>query len=211
VAYTPPTLVDLRGRVARDLRDPQLLTFATADIDDFINFGIAEVNRVYPLEGIEEVDIEDVTITEYATLLTSVWRVEVWRNGEFNMRLTPNDADSSRGGWEIWNGNLSFPSLKNYLNADTDIIRLWGYRERDTLTAEDDVLESDIDAELGVRTYAAQQGYSRLISDRSLFQQWQTQSNNSDVSPTQLNGMYAMRVGEWDTLRNRIRRIRRVA
>lgn len=188
-----------------------MLTFASADIDDFINFGIAEVNRVYPLEGIEELAVDDRTQTEYPVALTSIWRVEVWRSGEFWTRLNPNDSDTSRGGWELWDGSLFIPSLKNSLNENDDVIRCWGYRERDSLTADDDVLDSDLDAELGVRTYAAQQGYGRLLNDRSLFQQWQTQANNSDVSPTQLNGMFAVRSGEWDTLRNRIRRIRRVA
>ena len=212
MVYTPPTLLDLRERVARDLRDPEFAAFATADVDDFVNFGIAEVNRVYPAEFVEEFDITDVEDTEYATVLTHVWRLEVWRNSRSFMTISPNDADSSRGGWELYAQVINIPDYRNTLNIDTDVLKAWGYTDRLALTADEDVLEyADLDAEMGIRTFAAQQGYGRLLNDRSLFQQWQTQTNNSDVSPTQLNGMFALRAGEWDTLRNRIRRIRRVA
>lgn len=211
MVYTPPTRAALRDSIARDLRDPEFKTFATADIDDFINFGIAEVNRVYPLEAVDEVVVEDITVITYATLMTHIWRVEVWRSGKYGWRISPNEGDNSRGGWELYAQELRIPLYSNSLNADTDVFRIWGYVDRDALVDDADVLEGDLDAEAGVRSYSAQQGLSRLANDRTLFQQWQTQSNNSDVSPTQLNGMFAMRAGEWDTLRNRIRRLRRSA
>ncbi len=212
MAYTPPTRLELRDNIARDLRDPAYAAFSTQDVDDFINFGIAEVNRVYPAEHIEEFAITDVEDREYATVLTHIWRVEMWRDGKWYQLLVPNDSDSSIGGWELYAQLLTVPDLSSYLNVDSDIFKAWGYTERPTLSEDTDVLEyADIDAEMGIRTFAVQQGYGRLLNDRSLFQQWQTQANNADVSPTQLNGMFALRAGEWDTLRNRIRRVRRVA
>jgi hypothetical protein len=50
-----------------------------------------------------------------------------------------------------------------------------------------------------------------LLHDRTLYQQWQTQANNSDVSPTQLLQMASTFKQEWSDLRKRVVRLRRVA
>ena len=59
MVYSPPTLDELRARVARDLQDPTLQAFTTSDIDDYINGGISEINGLRPLET-------KVTITDLA-------------------------------------------------------------------------------------------------------------------------------------------------
>lgn len=211
MVYTPPTRTALRDSIARDLRDTANAVFTSDDLDDFINFGIAEVNRVYPVEDIEELDITDAEVHVYDTTLEHIWRAEIWRDGDFFFRITPNEAETSRGGWELYAQQFHMPKFANTLNVDTDVIRLWGYRGRAALTGDSDVLEGDLDAEMGIRLYAQVAGYQRLVSDRSLFQQWQTQSNNTDVSPTQLTNMLSLKQGEWEALRHRIRRIRRAA
>ena len=45
-----------------------------------------------------------------------------------------------------------------------------------------------------------------MLSERALFTQWQAASQNSDISPTQLNQMVALYAGEWDRARNHLRR-----
>lgn len=210
--YSPPTLADLREKVARDLRDPNLNAFSAEDILDFINFGIGEVNRIRPVEEVYEADVDDIEQTDYDLDLTLVWRVEVWRDGQYLTRITPNEGDKSIGGWEYYAQTLSIPDFRNVLNTDTDILRVWGYRNRSTAGAEDEALELvDIDEEHAVRAYAGVLGYQRLMADRSLFQQWQTQANNTDVSPNQLTGMLGVRQSEWDELRRRIKRLVRTA
>lgn len=208
--YSPPSRIALRDSIARDLRDTSYKAFSTQDVDDFINFGIAEVNRVYPIEDIVDYPVVNPATTEYSTTLTSIFRVEAWRAGEFIFLIPPNMGETSRGGWELFAQVLRIPNYEHVLEV-SDLIKCWGYGERPALVLDAEVLQGDLDAELGVRTFAVYQGYQRLISDRSLFQQWQTQSNNSDVSPTQLTNMSGLKAAEWDGLRNRIRRLRRSA
>src|SRR5262245_2532877 len=57
-AYTPPTRAALRGEVAQDVRDPTLVTFTPAEIDDFVNEGIAELNEVRPIDSYEDFPVE---------------------------------------------------------------------------------------------------------------------------------------------------------
>jgi hypothetical protein len=77
------------------------------------------------------------------------------------------------------------------------------------LTSDGDVLEGDAEAEMGVRLYAALTGYQRLQNDRALFQQWLAIPGNTDVSPTQLDGMANTYLSQWNRHRNHIRTLRR--
>jgi hypothetical protein len=96
------------------------------------------------------------------------------------------------------------------IDADTDVLRVWGYSDRDALTDDADVLDADLNGEVIVRAYAKHRGFQNLLNDRALFQQWVTQSNNTDVSPTQLLGMYQVTDATWRDLRVRSRLMRRV-
>jgi hypothetical protein len=60
-----------------------------------------------------------------------------------------------------------------------------------------------------VRSYAKSEGYDLLSHDRSLFSQWQGQTNNTDVSPTQMMQMAGNAKQEWDRHRGLIRTVRR--
>lgn len=208
--YTPPTRAQLRTSIARDLRDENMKTFTSSVIDDLINFGVAELNRLQPKEELTEVDIVDAEVFEYTLTLTSVWRVELWRDGDFYGFIQPNDDESSQGGWEYWGNQLRIPQI-SVLDAATDILKVWGYGERDPMTADGDNADVDLDGEMALRAYATYLGFQRLTNDRALFAQWQTASNNTDVSPTQLLGMVNTQAAEWRGMRNRLRRIRRTA
>ena len=60
-----------------------------------------------------------------------------------------------------------------------------------------------------VRAYAKSAGFDLLAHDRSLFAQWQGQTNNTDVSPTQMTQMAAGAKVEWDRQRGLIRVVRK--
>jgi hypothetical protein len=63
--------------------------------------------------------------------------------------------------------------------------------------------------EFSVRSFARAQGFDMLAHDRSLFAQWQGQTNNTDVSPTQMMQMEANAKQEWLKHRSLIRVVRR--
>ena len=48
--------------MSRDLRDDnQQAAFTEDAVDDFVNFGISEVNRIHPSQTIEDVDVVDTS------------------------------------------------------------------------------------------------------------------------------------------------------
>jgi hypothetical protein len=63
--------------------------------------------------------------------------------------------------------------------------------------------------EYSVRGYAKSAGFDLLSHDRGLFAQWQVQTSNSDVSPTQMMQMALNAKGDWDRQRSLIRVVRR--
>ena len=63
--------------------------------------------------------------------------------------------------------------------------------------------------EYSVRAYAKSAGFDMLAHDRGLFAQWQGQTNNTDVSPTQMMQMAGNAKQEWDRHRGLIRTVRR--
>lgn len=204
-----PTLATLRTMVARDLRDPNMRTFLAAYVDDLINAGIEEVSRIYPREVVLEVNPVPGTYT-YALTIDSIFRVEVWRSNALAAVLDQNDGTSSQTGYDLFGGELRFPShvIDNAVPA-TDTIAVWGYAPRPQLTADADVSVLDDTAMWGVRRFARAQAFALMHNDRALFKQWQGQSQNTDVSPNQLNQMVSLYQSEWDRTRNYLRRLRR--
>ena len=212
MAYTAPTLSQLRDKVEQDLRDSSNEAFSTAEVDDLINEAIVEVNRIYPLSQIETVDIidtdEDGNVDRtYTITSTEVQRAEVWRSGEFRENIPEFDSIGNSG-YDIWGSTLTLPTWV-ILDEDTDTVKLYGYTDRDFLDDDADVAEFDAEAEYAVRSYAKLRGYQALQNDRSLFQQWMKVPGNNDISPTQLDSLVNTYIGQWERQRGHLRRLRR--
>lgn len=210
--YASPTLNALIISVARDLRDPGYKVFSTTEITDLINWGLIEVNRVYPLARVEVVDVTKDPATlkpqrSYLVESNEIYRVEVWRSSAFREQVPEGDEQSNTG-WFLF-GNLF--TLPSWLTLDDvqDGLRVYGYQERDMLTSGTAVAETDAEAEMGVRLYATLTGYQRLQNDRAQFQQWMSLPGNNDISPTQLDGMANTYLAQWNRHRNQMRRLRR--
>jgi hypothetical protein len=213
-AYVPPDQETLRTSVSRDLHDVDNKAFATSEVNDMINQGIAEANLLMPKEYRDTVALVD-SVFEYplTPTVTDIFRVEVWRNNQndvlsFYAHLPPKDEDSISG-WEWYGGSLMIPTTTDIDTDSNDSLVVWGYQDRDPLLDDAEVLDGNLTAEYVVRAYCAFTAFQRLIASRSLFQQWQTQANNSDVSATQLLGMASVYSREWRELRMRVRRLRR--
>lgn len=223
MAYDAPTLAELRASVLRDLRDAGQDTFATALVNSFINMGIAELNAIRPIETrIQYAGDQDWT---QELPFTEVFACELAIEPEVGDTLhwdALHPADHARGygrsGWDYFARRLmlsgqhteGIANLVDRYGAGQVHIGLWGYADRDLLINDADVasFQTALD-ELIVRGYAKSEGFRALASDRALFQQWQENSNNSDVSPTQLNNMLGQAQGDFDRMRKRHHLMRR--
>lgn len=207
------TLSELRTACARDLRDPDMRTFAPESLTDLINAGIDEVGRVLPQEKIVSItplsDTFDYDVS--SENLQTVFRVEHFRSDLFHANVPQSTYDEQHNGFELWAGHIRFPNRYfSMVNVDTDEFRVWGYAGRARLTADDQVAELDDTAEFAVRSYVKAEAFGLMQNDRALYRQWQAQSNNSDVTVNQLTQMTAQYRSEWDRTRNHLRRLRRV-
>jgi hypothetical protein len=210
--YAAPTRDVLRTAVARDLRDPDGETFTDAELNDLLNYAIVEVGRIYPKQQVEEIAITTDGQSMYPTEAYALFRVEVLEDGKAPVGVPINRLDDSgEGGWDLHAGTLWVPRFASQrLLANTHSLRVWGYWPRELFSQDTDVLDGDADTEFAVRTVATLSGYQRLQNDRLLFQQWLTNTGNTDVSPNQLAQTADMYQSQWREMRNRLRTLQRV-
>lgn len=208
-AYTPPVQSALRESISRDLHDPENETFSTTEINDLINMGIAELNRLCAKEYRADIVLVANTYT-YAldSTVDGLYRVEMWKDAAYYFTIPRMVDDLTTSGWDVFENILYLPRSLSF-NATTDTMTVWGYELRDPAMLDDDVVDCDLDGESLIRAYAQYTCFQRLIMNRALFQQWQTNTNNSDVSATQLLGMASVYANEWRAQRSRVRRLRR--
>lgn len=212
---TPPTALELANALAGDLRDPSGKTFAVSDLARFLNDGIVEVNRIYPLEVTDSITCVQEQ-TDYPTRFTSIYRVEVWDDATILAILPFNDGDNSYAGWELHGLTLAIPPSvveEAMLTQYTSLtLKVTGYARRqkiDPIGSPSVATELDSEAETACRWFAAYRGFMSLMSDRSLYGQWQSQSNNTDVSMTQLMTLVTTASQQWERHKAGLKTLRR--
>jgi len=222
------TLAELSQGVWRDLADEaDPHTFTTIQVEDFIRGGIAELNRASPTDIALDIplviDPETGAITQfsYDIAVALPYLVEVIRlsDGSSFSLSEPVDGWVGSGGYDFrktaTGGVIVFPAwFMNNFDGTTFGIRVHGYASRPLPASVVDPTPSpetglSPDEEYTVRAYAKMAGFDMLSHDRSLFAQWQGQSNNTDVSPTQMMQMAAGSKSEWDRQRGLIRVVRK--
>jgi hypothetical protein len=180
-------------------------------VNDLINFGLVEVNRVYPLAQVETVDVtldgDDKVVRVYTIESSEIQRVEVWRDGAFREQV-PEMVEESNSGYDLFGATLTIPSWLT-LDDQIDSIKVYGYADRALPSADGETLETDAEAEMALRLYATLLGYQRLQTDRAQFQQWMALPGNNDISANQLDGMANTYLAQWRQHRNQMRRVRR--
>jgi hypothetical protein len=210
--YSAPDRATLRASVARDLRDPDLKTFTSNEVNDLINLAIVEVARVYPKEDVRELAVASDKQRQFACDAQSIFRVEVIKDAKVYLAVPHNDSpEHSEAGWDLHAGILWIPTYTaNGLTVEgSPTVRVWGYWTRELMTADASLLDGDAEVEFGVRAYAVMSGYQRLQNDRLLFQQWLTNTGNTDVSPNQLAQTADLYAARWADQRNRMRKVQR--
>lgn len=217
------TYADFRDKVARAIQDPDYETFEEQTVKDVVQSAWQELSRIAPKqfeEGLTPVANQltyQLLAEDFADPNPSieVVRVEIWDTDatpNLALRLVPPRATHpgglgySQAGWEVWNGTLRLP--RNYvegINVDTDSIMVWGYCPWPAPSADDDVLPINAELEEAL-VIACNVGFlRRLTSNRALFTQWQTRSNNTDVSMASLMNDLESARDEWKRLSRDIR------
>jgi hypothetical protein len=211
------TLAELTAKVFRDLADESKTVFSTAQVEDFVRGGIAELNRIAPYDTYADIDLQ-TGITAYYTGISHPYRVEVRssKTGDIVPVAFESEDMGSLTGWtfkarpDISGGTIEFPrDLIKALDATIWYARVHGYVERPNPTTSTASVMLTFEDEYVVREYAKAEGFTLLTHDRALFAQWQGQTNNTDVSPTQMLNMAATAKQEWLRRRGLTRVVRR--
>lgn len=140
-------------------------------VDFSTNLTAAVLERQDPLDGVEvrRVEVWDITVTPSL----------------FKARLQPSSAEylnQSDTGWDLWNGSLVLSNSQlSALVPGQHAIRVWGYSPIRYMTAYTNMTLSP-EVQEAIRTYAKLLALRMLVSDRSLFTQWQTATHSTDVS-----------------------------
>lgn len=213
---TPPLFSELRTALRDDLRDPLGKTFGDTSVLRYLNDGIVEINRVYPLHVTDDVALVQDQVA-YDTRFTSIYRCEFWDTTTFVDVIPYNDGDSIYGGYDLVGTTLVVPPSvvsAAIFTAYTDpTLKATGYARRQLIPSGDDgsfQTELDGEAALAVRWFAQYRAFTSLLSDRTLFKQWQSESNNTDVSMPMLLNLWQVARGEWERHERAMRTLRRV-
>jgi hypothetical protein len=207
------TLSALRTSVRSDLRDTAGATWTDTEITDLINSGIDWVNGLYPKEAIQTTAYtQPISGAIFSVALTGVswpFRIDVYDQGDkYRETLWPSTGDGPDSGWEVHNNIVFF--APHFVLPDTGTLRIFGYTGFIQLSANTSTTDMDVTAINAVRVWAQAEAFSRLLSDRVAFQQWQVQSGNSDVSALSLNQIALSNQARVRREEVRIRRMRRL-
>jgi hypothetical protein len=229
--YTAPSTLDMIAKARRALRDTAGDVFEVDLVTDFINAGLAELSAIRPLEttvsitsvdGLDGIDADPDAVTvadlDYIYMVEVVGLDGTSQEGSAQTVSPEDNSTNWRNGWDFVGGRIVLPpTMRSYLESDweqtvpTMAVLARGYRHRRRIDDPNtDVLDIfSLPEEQAVTFMAQKAGFESLLNDRALFQQWQTATNNTDVSPNQLSGMVQGALINWERMRKHLYVIRR--
>ncbi len=207
------TLSSIRTMVRRDLRDPNGATWSDNEVNDLINSGIDWVNGIYPKDAIQTTAFtQPVSGSVFSVALSDVnwvFRVDSYDgSGKFKETVLPSTSDGPNSGWEVHDNILFLPP--HYTLSSPGTLRIFGYTTFIQLSSDSTTSNLDTTALNAVRVWAQAEAFSRLLSDRVAFQQWQVQSGNSDVSALSMNQIALSNQQRVRREETRLRKMRRL-
>ena len=224
MVYEPPTRATFKATLQRALRDPNGQVFPSATLSDFIDEALMDMSSYRPNDVIRGAPWTPDTWyppVEVYEDISDIWQV-VAREDDLDARkntlyIPHADYADGRAGWDfvpptqfritrIWVYRLQEWAKR----APALILRIYGYGFRHLPTSD----SSYLDFHSPIDQYCALQhckflGFQMLNADRALYQQWLAATNNTDVSPTQLQGMLGQAEATYDRVRQRSTIIRR--
>ena len=224
----PPTRGEMKAVLTRALRDEGQV-FTSEVLNDFIEEGLSDLSLFRPAETHFTVPFQPglsatsgLDPADYAEL-TYLWQVEAYAEQSDMMPMVIPYVSSGespyRNGWHFYTNEIGLSSwwyvyLRNLVDLSPTgnvFIHLFGYRDRRFPAADDELLDliDNID-HLCLLRHCKMLGFQLLEADRGLYQQWLAATNNTDVSPTQLQGMRGQAEQSYERLRKQSARPRRV-
>lgn len=204
------TLADLQATIGGALRDSAHSTFSTSALSDLINQGIDAIADFYPKEIVQAISVSaDPVHPGYdASDFTSIFRIDLYDDTTYRGSLEHLFGNDAEGGWELHAGVLSFPpSLTVSISAYT--VRAWGYGRYIQLSASSSTTDLDASGIHALKAFCQMEAFGQLMSDRMKFQQWQANSNSSDVTMLALAQAQSAAVNSWRRQQQRLRRVRK--
>lgn len=223
-------LSELVKRSYRDLADEARNVFTVEQVEDFLRGGIAELNRLAPLDTYEDITFVDGQ-RDYPTDIVLPYAVRLYnQSGQRVLDLIrTDDGHAVTYGWNHRvMGSTASIEVDAYtvtwaLSHEDNVrpgLRVYGYANRPmpykTETApgpppvyDDPEVVLGEEEQFWAREYAKTLGYDLLTHDRGLFAQWQGQTNNTDVSPPMMMNMAATAKSDWERKSRQITTIRR--
>lgn len=203
------TLSDLRTYVARDLRDTSNLTWSTAELDDRINQGIDAIGQFYPKEVVSDFATVAASVSSYsASAFTNIYRIDTYSGTTYRGSVTHGNGEGPDSGWELHAGVIwlppTFPVATGY------VMRGFGYGAYVQLSASTSTTDLDTSGTWAVRVFCQVECFAQLIADRAKFKQWQTDSNNTDVTALGLAQIYSGATSRWAREVQRLRKMRKL-
>jgi hypothetical protein len=219
------TYSQLQTKLARVLSDPDKTTFQADTLKDMIAAAWADVSDITPMRFTE--DITPIADTSSYLLLgdvfggpvddVSVVNVELWRGVPTKkawqqlepMSKHPTGLTYSQAGWYFWAGYLMLPDrYMDLIDPARDMIRVRGYCPWPPVSGDNDYLPFGAQVEEDIILVCRIEALRRLTGSRALFTQWQTRTNNTDVSMASLDSNLSVAIQEWMRKSNRHRIIR---
>lgn len=220
------TYLELQDKVARALQDPDNATFDVEAIKDMIASSYADIGRIAPQRFTEEITpVADTLEYQVRTAVFTnpnddieLMSVEVWDGTTTPAtpwrQVEPQSSHAtglsySQAGWRMWGGMLMLPNrVVDYIDPDVHFIKVWGYSPWEDLVTDDDVVPFGRVHEEALVIRCHIEALRRLLGNRVLFTQWQTRSNNTDITPGALMNEKTQAEQEWRTLARAIQVLR---
>lgn len=203
------TLADLRTYVARDIRDPSFGTFSATEVDDMVIQGIDALADVYPKEIVTTIGTVAASVFTYGvSTFSNIYRLDIYTSTGSYRATMPHAYEGPDSGWETHANVLYLPP--NWRLTAGDTLRAFGYGRYIALSAATQTTDLDASGIWAVRVFAQAEAYSRLLMDRALFTQWQSQPGNSDTTALALNQVAFAAQRRWSAELRRLRRMRKL-
>lgn len=177
-------------------------SYTTADDGTEVYLRIKLIAKGTQPSTLQSFGFEDISVGEASQLVLvapnavnsiEVSKVEIWDVADgvpypvmSVSRPGFSRSDFTEVGWRIWGGVLEVPYGLIQSLTTSAFIRVWGYAPYDKLIDDTQVTDLTDELEWAVLLYCDAVATRRLWNDRSLFSQWQTRSNNTDITPAQL-------------------------
>lgn len=203
------TLLDIRTDIAAAVRDTAFATWTTGEVDDRINQGIDALAAFYPKEIVSDFATISGGVRSYAaSSFQNIYRIDIYSGTTYQRTMPHGNGDGPDSGWELHAGVIWLPPTFGVSNGY--VLRAFGYGGYVQLSASTSTTDLDTSGRFAVQVFAEVELLTSLITDRAKFQQWQTDSNNTDVTALALAQLHGGATARWQREKQRLRKMRKL-